>query len=298
MKRFFFKIMVYSFLVFLIGNTIAFISLHVLGKSNLYKPQFVKNGVKETHFDYVVLGSSTGLTTLDTKQIDSVCATRGLNISMDDSALSSHFLMLEYFYQQKKTTNYLVLAVTPWDLELEKPILNDNDYRFLTEINDEKVWDYYKTISYKGIPILKYSKFFPLIGVSYYNTEIFYPSIFSLLQPQKRNRFDEKGNYSYPNLGMPEATNNQIIKSKIKNPYFYKLKRFCKQKKIALILYQSPMYKAKVTYHTNEKIINHSTLLSDKKLFYDNLHVNALGRKKCTEAFTIQIKEMLDDNCK
>lgn len=94
MKKFLTKIVLYTFFILLIGNGIAWLSLYFIGKSNLYKPQFVKNGVKEKYFDYVVLGSSTGLTTLDTKLIDEKLKTKGLNISMDDSALSSHYLML------------------------------------------------------------------------------------------------------------------------------------------------------------------------------------------------------------
>ena len=66
MRKFLTKIAFYSFLILLLGNGVAFLSLYVLGKSQLYKNQFVKNGVAETHFNYVVLGSSTGLTTLDT----------------------------------------------------------------------------------------------------------------------------------------------------------------------------------------------------------------------------------------
>ena len=71
----------------------------------MYKNQFVKNGVKETEFDYVVLGSSTGLTTLDTKLIDEKMYTSGLNISMDDTSLSSHYLMLQYFLSLGKKRN-------------------------------------------------------------------------------------------------------------------------------------------------------------------------------------------------
>ena len=298
MRKFIFKVFLYTCVVLLIGNGLAFSSLYVLGKSNLYKPQFVKNGVKEPQFDYVVLGSSTGLTTLDTKEIDKMLGSRGLNISMDDSALSSHYLMLEFFYQQKKVTNCLVLAVTPWDLEQERPTLNDNDYRFLTEIGDEKVWNYYKTIPSEGISVLKYSKFFPLLGVSYYNTEIFYPSIFSWIQPQKRNRFDEKGNYSYPNLGAPSETEKQTIHAQIRNPYFYKIKDFCKKNKITLVLYQSPMYKTDVLFSTNEKVVNHAAFLTDKTFFYDNLHVNQVGREKCTQDFVQQFKMILNVNRK
>ena len=84
MKQFLKSIGLYGLISFLFFNGIAFLCLFFLSKSSFYKPSFVKNGVVNNSFDYVVLGSSTGLTTLDTKLIDSVTGMKGLNISMDD----------------------------------------------------------------------------------------------------------------------------------------------------------------------------------------------------------------------
>lgn len=294
MKKFIIKIALYSVVVLLVANGIALLSLHFLGKSQLYKPQFVKNGVKEKQFDYVVLGSSTGLTTLDTKQIDSTLHSSGLNISIDDSSLNTHYLMLQYFYQQQKSTKYLVLAVTPWDLANEYPVLSDNDYRFLSEQATPVVHEYYQSISYKGFPVLKYSAYLPILGVSYYNTEVFYPSLFTVLQPQKRNRFDDRGNYSYPGTKSPKETNFSTVTAEIKNPYFEKIQLFCSQKNIQLIVYQSPLYQKKVVFNGEELVINHSDLLQSASLFYDNLHVNGGGRTKCSAAFAEQFEKLLD----
>lgn len=285
MRKFITKIVVYAAFILLIGNGIAWLSLYFLGQSQLYKPQFVKNGVTEKHFDYVVLGSSTGLTTLDTKQIDSTLKTTGLNISMDDTALNTHYLMLQYFYAQNKTTDFLVLAVTPWDLASEHPVLSDNDYRFFSEMRTDVVRDYYQTITYEGFPVLKYSTYLPILGVSYYNTEVFYPSLFAVIQPKKRNRFDDKGNYSYPSTGKPRETKAKEVTAVIKNPYFEKIKAFCAEKGIQLIVYQSPLYKTKVELGEQNLVINHSDFLKEKELFYDNLHVDSEGRTKCSVDF-------------
>lgn len=293
MKKFILKIIVYGFLILLIGNGIALLSLYFMGKGQLYKPQFVKNGVKEKHFDYVVLGSSTGLTTLDTKQIDSTLNTTGLNISMDDTALNTHYLMLRYFYAQNKTTDYLVLAVTPWDLANEEPVLSDNDYRFFSEQYTDEVHDYYQAISYAGFPVLKYSAYLPILGVSYYNTEVFYPSLLAVAQPKKRNRFDDRGNYSYPESGSPKETDEKAETTAFKNPYFDKIKSFCVEKGIQLIVYQSPLYKTKVDLSGQKIVINHSDFLKDEALFYDNLHVNVNGRKECTGDFSRQFSAIL-----
>lgn len=292
MKKFLTKIVLYTFFILLIGNGIAFLSLYVLGKSQLYKNQFVKNGVKEKHFDYVVLGSSTGLTTLDTKLIDKTLNTSGLNISMDDTSLSSHYLMLQYFLSLGKTTNQLILCVTPGDLKNPVNELNNNDYRFLTEVQDTLVYNYYDRMEQGELKVLAYSKFMPILGVSYYNNELFYPSLYAFLKPNKRNRFDDKGNYTYPQIAnniKRGAIRN--VETKYINPSFLKIKKLCEKNKIQLVVYQSPIHRTNVIFPGTKdfKIINHSAILPEE-LFYDNIHVNSKGRTFCTLAFCKEIK--------
>lgn len=270
---------------FLILNGIAFLSLFLLRKSNFYKPQFLENGVVEKDFDYVILGSSTGLTTLDTKLIDSITGKKGLNISLDDSGLPSHYLMLQHFYALQKKTKCLVLAITTWDMAVTNPVLNENDYRFLPDVNEKYIFEYYKKLELSNFKVLSFSKYFPIIGVAYYNTELFYPSIVAAFQPENRNRFDDKGNYSYPAFGGPKAKVYETKNLEIKNPYFIKIKQFCLDNNIKLILYQSPVFKTKVITNDNQYLVNHSDLLKDSTLFYDNIHVNSKGRSICSERF-------------
>jgi len=292
MKEFLTEIALYTFFILLIGNGIAYLSLYVLGKSQLYKNQFVKNGVKETHFDYVVLGSSTGLTTLDSKLIDKTLNTSGLNISMDDTSLSSHHLMLQYFLSLGKTTDQLILCVTPGDLQNPVNELNNNDYRFLTEVQDTLVYNYYDKMEKQGLKILAYSRYLPLLGVSYYNSELFYPSLYAFFTPNKRNRFDDKGNYTYPEIANNiEKKSNVTSKTSFANPSFIKIKKLCKEIGIDLIVYQSPIHSTNVVFpNTNEfKIINHANILPEE-LFYDDIHVNSKGRIFCTLAFCKEFK--------
>lgn len=286
MKQFLKSIGLYGFISFLFFNGIAFLCLFVLSKSNFYKPCFVKNGVKTEHFDYVVLGSSTGLTTLNTKLIDSITGKKGLNISMDDSSLNTQYLMLQHFVNSNKKTKCLVLAVTPWDLENDSPQLNNNDYRFLPFVMEKYVYDYYLKMEQGFFKPLAYSKYVPLFGLSYYNTELFYPSIFSTINIKKRNRFDDMGNYSYPSNGLPNKLTSEEISLKINNPYFNKISNFCKSHNIKLVSYIAPIYKTTVSLkEINTKIINHSSFITSKNMFYDNIHVNKMGREKCSVEF-------------
>jgi len=284
MKHFLYKIGFYGIVSFIVLNLIAFLCLYFIGKSNLYKPEFVQNGVKETNFDYVILGSSTGLTTLDTKLIDSISGKNGLNISIDDTSMSSHYLMLEHFYGSGKKTNCLVLSIAPWDVSNAAPVLNNNDYRFLPYVNRNYVYDYYSEMETNTFKTLTFSRYFPIFGVSYYNIELFYPSLLTAIRPEKRNRFDEKGNYSYPEDGSkPSDVAPSVEAITIKKPFYKRIKDFCLHHNIKLILYQPPSYKAKVIINGSYDVINHSDLLKDPALFYDNIHVNNRGRKVCSE---------------
>ena len=127
------------------------------------------------------------------------------------------------------------------------------------------------------------TKYFPIIGVSYYNAELFFPSILSFIKPEKRNKFDQKGNFSYPNLGMPTITKQSELNLVFNNPYLKKIATFCKTNKIKLIIYQSPLYKTNVLQtNANFEFINHSNLIKSANYFYDDIHVNEKGRKLCS----------------
>lgn len=289
MNKFLIKIAIYGLTSFIVLNLIAFLCLYFLSKSCFYKQQFVQNGVNETTFDYVVLGSSTGLTTLDTHLIDSITKKKGLNISIDDSGLSSHYLMLQHFYLSGKSTKRLILAVMPDDLENENPKINGNDYRFLPHINEDDVQSYFNEIDGENKIIYQASKYFPLIGVSYFNTELFFPGILSIFQPKKRNLFDVNGNYSYPNIiwsNKIEKKDIKIKKVEFKNPYLTKIIDFCEVNKIKLILYQSPIYKTQVIFPDGLNCVNQVSLFNDSEFFYDEIHVNRKGRRICSEKFS------------
>ncbi len=293
MKKFIIKLSVYSFFLLIFLNIVSYLILENLSNSQFYKPQFVKNAKIGNKFDYVVLGSSVGLTTLNTKQIDSTFVLNGLNISMDDSSLNSHFLMLQHFYKCKKTTDKLVLCISPWDIIKEEYQLNNNDYRFLSDVNMDYISDYYYQMEPGFFKKLYLSKYFPIIGVSYYNFEIFFPSLLTIFNKKKHNKFDDRGNFSYPDYGTSKNdVKMKVEKVLLKNKYFNKIQTFCITNNIELIVYQAPLLGKKINY-TNIpngiKFINHSDFI-DNDMFYDNIHVNSKGRTFCTLAFCKEMK--------
>lgn len=292
MRAFLYKFLGYGFLLFVVLQGVSYLSLKFLERSVFYKPQFVKNAFPSTSFDYVVLGSSTGLTTLDTQLIDSLTGKKGVNFSMDDTSMSSHYLMLQHLYACGHTTQTVVLALVPEDVSNATPQLSANDYRFLPHIREAHVHDYFKTLDSDFFSVYTTTRYLPLIGVSYFNTELFYPSLLVAIQPQKRNRFDAFGNYSYPEVQaqLPKFSGLQYKKPEIRNPYLERIVRFCEEHSISLVLYQSPLYATRCEYPASYNVLNHSDLISDKMLFYDRLHVNAKGRRLCSEIFARNFK--------
>jgi hypothetical protein len=270
-------------------------SLWALRQSSFYKPSFLVNSLSEKSFDYIVLGASTGLTTLNTKVIDSMLHTNGVNLSMDDTALSSQYLMLQHFLAQGKTTKVCVLAPSVKDYDVRTNELSGNDYRFLPYVNTTYVYDYYKQFKGVDAKVLAYSKWFPMLGVSYYNVELFYPSLVALMQPEKRNRFDATGNYVYPESKKASKMINDLMSVTLdfKNPYLNKIKALCKANDIELICYISPMEgKNVIVSSAGFSVINHSNLLNDSKYFFDSEHVDAKGRKVSSVQFAFNFEAL------
>lgn len=288
------SILVVSFLV--VVNGVAILSLCILNNTTFYKPSFLVNSVKEKQFDYIILGASTGLTTLNTKEIDKITGAKGVNLSVDDTSMASHYLMLQHFLAEGKQTKRCVVAPGLSSLDANSVNISDNDYRFLMFVNRDYVYDYYSKIGHSAKEIvLKNSLWMPFLGMSYYNTELFFPSLVCLVNPKKRNRFDDKGNYSYPELNTNFKSKQLKTKDIIfKNPYLNKIKKLCKANNIELILYFSPLRVQKITFQAQEfSIIDHSSFFNENIYFYDNIHVNSIGRKKVSKAFADILKKKL-----
>lgn len=271
------------FIVFIVLVMIlSFGSLYFLRHSSFYKSSFLVNQVPQDNFDYIILGASDGLTTLDTKVIDSVLAVEGLNLSMDDTSLSSHYLMLQHFLAEGKQTKYCILVSSASGFDTYTNTLNNNDYRFLMYNNRPYVSDYYKQFTDARANILYYSKWMPQLGVSYYNAELFYPSLVSLLQPEKRNHFDDKGNFTYPVLNKEhlEITEFKAVSVEFLNPYVKQINALCDENNIELVCYVPPHTSKKAVINSTEyRVINHSTTLTNTSYFYDEIHVNSIGRR-------------------
>lgn len=299
MKQFLKYILLLFVSVLLLVNLIAASSFYMMKRGSFYKPSFLSNGVNERTFDYIILGASNGLTTLNTKIIDSVSGFKGLNLAIDDTGIPNHYLMLQHFLEEGKRVKYCILVPSLAGMDKINNELGDNDYRFLMYLNRPYVSQYYKSLQKGEVPnIVFYSKWMPFIGLSYYNTELFFPSLLSAVNPNKRNRFDTTGNYTYPNQkGKLQSRDKVLEEIKFNNPYLSKIEKLCYENDIKLIYYFSPNRIKKLSFNVeNKNLINHSNSFKYDSYFYDDIHVNRFGNKKASLLFIddfIKIKDSL-----
>lgn len=274
---------------------LSFAGLWGLRQGNFYKPSFLENGVEDTALDYIILGASTGLTTLNTTVIDSVLGTNGLNLAMDDTAMSSQYLMLQHFVASGKTAKVCVLAPSFTDYNAKNSMLSGNDYRFLPYVNRDYVKAHYSSFDSFEARVLKSSDWFPLAGVGYFNAEIIYPAFLSMLRPTYRNRFDSKGNYSYPVYAYPSKAivGKTPIAVSFGNAYLKKIQALCAAQGMQLVCYMAPLKEHyAVVGPTSYEIVDHSNLILDARYFYDATHVNALGRQLASLQFAKDLREL------
>ncbi|PHS09018.1 MAG: hypothetical protein COA88_05805 [Kordia sp.] len=287
MRKFLLNIIKYSLIALLLVNAISFLSLYLLSKSEFYKPSYLVNHFnKQTKFDYIVLGSSRGLTTINTNQIDEALGTKGVNLSIDDTGLPTHSLMLTHFFENDFKTKKVILTLDSAFFKNKKMGVSDNDYRFLPFVTNDYVRSYFT--EYENGMFKKYSLsgFFPFIGVSYYNLELFFPSLVTIFSPQRHNRFDDNGNYRYPDKKLNSIKKLGIENTNISNLKLLELKRMCTSNDAELIIYVAPIYNTQLNINKSLgiEVINHTSLLKSTDNFYDVIHVNKKGREIATDA--------------
>ncbi|WP_136480583.1 hypothetical protein [Cognatitamlana onchidii] len=292
MKQFLKYLLGFFALLFLVVNLISFGSLYSLNKSDFYKPCYLVNSIDEVEYDYVIIGASTGLTTLNTTIIDSITGMNGFNLSIDDTGMANHYLMLKHFLAEGKKTASCILVASAEEYGKNQEFIGDNDYRFLPFIKRSYVQNYFSSLKPKSaINVLKWSEWMPFLGVSYYNIELFFPSLIATVKPSKRNRFDSKGNYAYPNRKLNNDTKKPKtnIRVSFKSDYLNKLKELCHDHNIELIYYFSPLRTKSLSFDDEFiKSIDHSNIFKDDTYFYDDIHVNTYGNKKASLLFAYE----------
>ncbi|MBB6327782.1 hypothetical protein FHS59_003425 [Algoriphagus iocasae] len=292
MRHFLVQIVKYSLLIILLANLISFSANYFLKQSSFFKPSYIINEFQPGQkLDFIIAGSSRGLTSLDTKLLGSLMNQKGFNLSLDDTGLPSHLLMVQHFFESGFEAKNCILVIDQDHFVTSKIELNDNDYRIGPYAEREYIRNYL-WLREKGIlKPLSYIPYFPMLAYSYYNSELLVSSIISAIRPKYRHRFDEFGDYTYPNAideGVSEYYEGTVSKKvNITNPIIEDLAAYLKENNCNLILYIAPYKseKIEISNQLNFPLINHSDLLKEASLFYDEIHVNLEGKIAATTVF-------------
>lgn len=288
MKKFVIKSIIYLALTLLIANVLAFIGLRVLGKSDFFKTTYlVHHFTPNQAFDLTVFGSSRSLAAIDTKLIGEEIDGYAVNFSMDYTALPSTLLMLEHFYAQGYSSEWVVVSLDLPDFETSKTIISENDHRFLPYVSEEYIQRYFKEYEEGWVKPLFSSQYFPVLGYAYYNMELLPPAGLALFKPDYKYLFDELGNYQYPDYlaqeVMPEL---RFFETELPNPILDKISELTQKNGSKLIIYIAPYLRDDIQVNNSRfHVINHSRKINEPKYFSDYIHVVNSGKKLATEAF-------------
>ena len=295
MESFLKKIFKYAFFSLILSNVIAFASLSSIKNSDIFKPSYILRhfSKNQRNFDYVVLGPSTGLRGTDTRIIDSVFHKKGFNLSMDDISYGGQYLMLEHFIKNGFKTKSCILILIPERINTTNENFYNNEFYFLPFINESPIYKYFAEKETGAKKIRAYTKYLPILGVSYYNQQLFFSSLISFVKPHYRHHFDEFGNEINPFPNEPNI-HKELKKDTLlfKNNDVKKIEALCRKKNIKLIYYYSPQYHETIdkTKAINNRIIIDNNFTFNKKLFQDKYHLNIEGRRIATLALCDSLK--------
>lgn len=300
MKRFLFKTLKYSLLIFLLANGVSFVANFFLKKSAFFKPSYIVREFESgKELDFIIAGSSRGLTSLETNLLDSLLDKKGFNLSLDDSGLPSHFLMIQHYFESGFQAKNCILVIDQDHFTESKLSLNDNDYRFGPFANRSYIREYFLKREKGVMKPLASIPYFPMLAYSFYNTELTVSSAIAALKPDFRYRFDAFGDFSYPISSNPTDGNQETEfwerEMAIYNPMIKELEMYLKGKNCRLILYIAPYKSQKLLIDNRLKVllINHSDLIRDPEFFYDEIHVNEIGRRVATLLLGEDLKRIL-----
>lgn len=292
MSSFLKRILLYLFVAFFVVETISFIIVYTLLNSQFYKNFDIYNDPKVREANLLILGSSRGLTTINTQLLEDSLNTKAYNLSMDDTRISLHRVLLELVIQNTAIPDSIILV---YDESKNLNKKSGNDHRLLPLIHHNRVvFEYYK--KYYGSWQAYLYNALPFLYLGKYNIDLLFPSIFALKDNTYKYRANQYGDYMYPVSSNTDDQNKYTEKHvslSCENPEFIKIREICNEYDISLIVYLAPILSQKQTLSCpNVIVINHSQLFSSHKEMYDVQHVNPMGRDRATIQLIHDIRNM------
>ena len=267
----------------------------ILRSSYFFKASYVHSYLNGKNLDYVIIGSSRGLTTLNSNQIDSNLGLNGFNASTDGGGIATNILMLKHLINNNVKFKYCIFVLDQIGIEDNIYQFSKNTYRFVPFCNESYIQETInKFENSKEKRNFQWSRIYPGFTIFENNKTLLTAAIESFFNPQKRNRFDEKGNYTYP-LG--DTINQHLKFDTLQFSQFglvySDLKQICEANNIILITYIAPIKSTYLKLPEIMNLINHSKHLKNASFFADDLHVNSFGREVATDSFCRDFRRLI-----
>jgi hypothetical protein len=205
-------------------------------------------------------------------------------------------MMLEHFIASGLKTKRCIISI-------DKHIQTDdefsmNEFYFLPFIDKDYVYNSFKSREHGYFKVRTYSRYFPILGLAYYNQQLFFSSLISTVKPHYRHHFDKKGNSGYPVAVAPFVQNPKTCDTIVYlNASFRNIEKICKEHGIQLIWYLPPHWDNSLIDNDlceGRIIINNRRLFEnvETKYMHDAVHVNVIGREIATIALCDSLRKI------
>lgn len=278
-KKFLFKLTFVVILIFVILNLLALVLDYNIRKSNIFKVNIIFNQDLPKN---IILGSSRSLTGINTKVLSDKTNEKWYNLAMDDTRNETHYLFYKLLCEVGKKPRNILIQYDQDNIEIDSITFFGNDYQLLPFINNSVTIDeYFKSKNnyffYKYFPIFKYIEF---------NNELFFPSLLLLIKPNYQHRFDEFGDYNYPNDMILSEKSMEVSEKRVllKNEIMVDFLDRSEADSFNLIVFTAPIYRTNVVCDTIiKRYKDFSSLYSSNLNFADEFHISNNSKIGFTE---------------
>ena len=238
-------------------------------------------------YDYLVLGSSRTLNTVDPFQIEVLTKKHGINLGLQDAKPFDLKLFVKRLIKKNITHTLYIQIDDSWNINEagEKSTVN-----WLPYLNEEAIWKEFEKLDdkkyfyYKNIPFYKYA---------HYDSEIGIRDFCKGLTQQKLSTIKDRGFIPlYEVLKTSERDREYPFTLQDEfNIHIKEIITLCKENGVSVFFFTAPIYKADGNHSILLKYLpnyyDFTNLISDPEYFYAGRHLNAKGAKLFTEKLSL-----------
>lgn len=300
MRKFIYKLFLFSSLVLVLAYTVDYCFTTVFQKGNTNKNQWLNN-IENTNYDVAIIGSSRSWWNVDLNKFNEELELNCISLSNNHFPYCEMLLRLKQFYANGNSIKFLLIQTEYWNFFDQEQDFSNTVYNNIPYLDDTTTYNYLSSRSAEWIKL----KYVPLLRYSKYNRQWGVEEFLITLSGKRNPIYDSTGSFFSNNkfygtdskvFDKPEAYNI--------NPDFLAIYEFCKSNKIEVSIFTSPVYHAK--YHEESQLKmeakldslkmeyqNYIDMYDDSTFFNDNIHLSKKGGKAFTNVLIDRTKLLL-----